>query len=289
MAGSAGAIGAPVRVGRYQMILTGASFATRLATVDNTYLAEKGKKLLILNFTVQNPGKVDLGYDWSSIAFSVVGAGTDNFEYENAVFNPEKLSGVNVELKPAQKIPLIAFIQVPANDPIPKLIAKSENAPVVRYDLKGKVKKYTGPYASADGVTVLENGVGKLGEKAEAGLFDISVDKVEEASGPLGNIEAPEGRKLVVVSVTYTNPTKQDQALDWGAYEGAMVDANDESFEWVNDLLRGVGNEPLNTTLKPGQTVKGRMVFFASKDATPAKLTLSYGGGNRSLVYKLTP
>ena len=39
-------------------------------------VAAKGKKYLVLSFTVQNPGKADLPFDWGKIGFTVVGADT---------------------------------------------------------------------------------------------------------------------------------------------------------------------------------------------------------------------
>jgi len=54
-----------------------------------------------------------------------------------------------------------------------------------------------------------------------------------------------------------------------------MKDANDEDIEF-KALLRAVGNKALTAELKPGQSVKGRLVFAAGKDAQAGTLTFTW-------------
>src|SRR5689334_974896 len=105
LAGSAGTIGMPAKLGPYQFTLLGVSFATRVAHESDTAVADKGKKYLIINYTVQNPGKADLAFDWASIHFTVVSADNANHENLEIVLNPEKMTRINLEIKPAQKVP----------------------------------------------------------------------------------------------------------------------------------------------------------------------------------------
>ena len=283
LAGTVGVIGTPSRIGKFQIILTGASFATRVNYSD-TAVAEKGKKFLVLNYTLQNPGKEELGVDWSSVRFTVVSADNTNHENVELILNPEKMSPVSLQLKPAQKAPFVTFIEVPADDPIPKLIVQSEGAPVIRFDLKGKVKKFTGMYAAPDGVKVLDTGNAKLKEKVELGFFDFVVEKVEESTAALGEITAEEDKKLVVVQVAYTNPGQVGRALDWGTYTLAMKDANNEGIDFRDTLLRAVGNTGLSAEIKPGETVRGRLIFSAAKEAKPDSLMFSLGEGRSAVI-----
>jgi hypothetical protein len=64
LTGSTAVMGTPGRIGPYQFTLTGARFATRIVHRGDTAVAHKDKKFLVLNYTVQNPGKEDLAYDY---------------------------------------------------------------------------------------------------------------------------------------------------------------------------------------------------------------------------------
>ena len=74
LAGTAGEIGTPARLSVYQFILTSASFATRVSHNNDTAIADKGQKFLVLNFTVQNPGKQIVRLGAGSVKFTVVSA-----------------------------------------------------------------------------------------------------------------------------------------------------------------------------------------------------------------------
>ena len=288
LAGTVGTIGVPARVGKFQFVLTGASFATRVDHTD-TAIADKGKKFLVLRYTLQNPGTQELGLDWAQVRFTVVGADNANHENAELVLNPETMSPLNLQLKPAQKVPCVTFVEVPATDPVPKLIVQNESAPVVRYDLKGKIKKFTGLFAAPDGVTALDAGVAKLAQKVDLGYFDFVVEKVEESAAALGEVAPEDGKKLVVVQVAFTNPGKMARSLDWSVYALSMKDANNEPVDFLQTLLRAVGNTVLTAEVNPGETVRGRLIFSAAKEARPDSLAFAYGEGRSAVVSLKAP
>jgi hypothetical protein len=276
-------IGTPARLGPYQFILTSASFATRVVH-DDTAVAEKGQKFLVLNFTVQNPGKAAVRLGTGAIKFTVVSADNENHESADELLNPETMRLIEIEVKPAQKVPVVAYVAVPAGDPIPKLIVSSGEAPVLRFDLKGKVKKFIGMFAAPDGVTALDIGKAKIGEKIELGHLDITVEKIEESPTAIGEMDLPEGQKVVILTVAYSNSTKVTRAIDSASYVLSMKDANDETIEYRETLLRAVGNTALTENIKPGETKRGRLIFAAAKEATPANVTFGWGEGRAVLV-----
>lgn len=284
LAGSPGVIGTPARLGKYQFTLTGASFATRIGHSTDTVIAEKGKKFLVLNFSVQNPGKDNLPFVWDSIRFTVVSA--DNVNHENAetVMNPETMARIDLELKPAQKVPAMTWVEVPAADPIPKLMAISGDAPALRFDLKGKVKKFTGRFADPNAVTVLDAGSVTTGEKVELGHFDFTVEKVEEVMQAVGDVEPAEGQKLIVVTIAYSNPHRVPHNLDWSSYALEMKDLNNEVIEYRETLYRAVGDAQLSGDVKPGETVRGRLLFAAPKKVTAGSLLFTWPAGRRVKV-----
>jgi hypothetical protein len=283
LAGAAGTIGMPAKLGPYLFTLVGVSFATRVAHVDDTAVADKGKKYLIINYTVQNPGKVSQAFDWASIHFTVVSAENANHENLEIVLNPEKMTRINLEIKPAQKVPAMTYVEVPATDPIPKLIAASGNGPVLRFDLKGKVKKYTGMYAAPDGITVLDVGNAKIGEKVELGQFDFTIEKVEESETAIGEVDLPEGQKLFVATIAFTNASKLNRALDSASYNITMKDTNGEPIEY-RKLIRAIGMSDINQEIKAGELLRGRMLFVGPKEAKAASITMGYGEGRAALI-----
>jgi hypothetical protein len=271
--------GPPVRVGPYQVSILDATFATRANSTEQSRIADPGQKYLVLTVGVQNPSKEDLPLGWADLVFTVVGADTNNYKYLEEILSTDKLTPVNTSIKPLQKMPVLTYIPVPAADPIHKLMIQYRDGDAVRFDLRGKVKKPTGPYAGSDGVTVLDQGKGKLGEKAEVGFFDVKVVKVDTLTSSLGEVELEEGKKLYLVTAEFTNPTKEDMSLSWGTYEPVLADENDEPIAYKSVLVRAVGPDNINMQLKAGGTVTGRWIFQGRPDATPTKLEISTSGG----------
>jgi hypothetical protein len=284
LAGSVGVIGKPATLGKYQFALVSASFATRVVAQDAMILAPKGKKFLILNYTVQNPTQGPLDFARGDIRFTVVGADNADHEDSQNIYAPDTMAPLAVSLKPVQKIPVLTYVEVPANDPIPKLMAMSGAAPVLRFDLKGKVKKFTGPFAKADGVTVEEAGSVPVGTKFEAGTYDVVVEKVEDVTTNLGEFELGEDRKFIVVTITLTNASKTDLPIDTGFLNFSMKDAAGEDVEFGGSVLKGVGNTYLSGTLKPGASVKARVLFTAAKDANASSVTVTSTETERSVT-----
>jgi len=279
----------PTRIGAYQLIIKSAKFASRFSTSDENYIAEAGKKFLILDITVQNPSTSDINYSWASLDFTVVGAETDNFPYLPVAINPEKLTPLDLSLKPKQTIPAQVAIKVPSNDPIHKLMVKaSSDGQPTRFDLRNKVAKYTGSYANADGITINDNAEFSLGQSFTSDAFNVVVDKVESAPSPIGDYELSEGELFFVAFATISNPTTIDEQLDWGIFEAGMVDQNGEPIESSSAMLRAVGNDSVNTKLKAGQSIKVRILFHGNKNLIPTKLSLKARASERTATLKLT-
>jgi len=241
LAGTAGEIGTPARLGPYQFTLMNAGFATRVSHNNDTAIADKGQKFLLLNFTVQNPSKQIIRLGAGMVKFTVVSADNENHENADILLNPETMAPLDIEVKPAQKVPVLAYIPVPAADPIPKVMVSSGESPVLRFDLKGKVKKFTGMFAAPDGVKALDVGSAKIGDKVELGALDFTVEKVDESSTAIGDWDVPEGKKLVILTIVYSNSTKIARGLDSATYSISMKDSNDETIEYREVLLKAVG------------------------------------------------
>ncbi len=283
LAGSVGIIGKPATLGKYQFTLVGARFATRLAHKEDVAIAKKGMKFLVVSYMIQNPSSTELSFDWGEIQFTMVGADGADHENEKMALNPDTMATVSNVLKPVQKIPLVTFIEVPANDPIPKLMVASGKAPVLRFDLKGKVKPFTGPYASKDGIVVKDGGEAKVGEKFECGPYDVQIGQTADVNATIGDKELGDGQKFIVVTATFTNAASTPQNIDWGNFTAKLKDAAGEAVDYVS-LFKSGSDVPLNNPLKPGESVKGRFIFMAAKATTGASVTIGYGDDGRSVT-----
>ena len=98
------------------------------------------QKLLILHYTIQNPLPKEQSYSGNRVRFTTVDAQDENQEMISSIAREGTTENLTISLKPAQKIDVTAAIMVSADGVVPKLIVEREQgAPVIRYDLRGKV------------------------------------------------------------------------------------------------------------------------------------------------------
>jgi hypothetical protein len=222
-----------------------------------------------------------------------------NHEDLQAVTREGTMEPVEVYLKPAQKLEVQSALMVPAAGVIPKLIlTREEGDPVVRYDLRGKVKPIAAPFADpadAAGATSRPTAPVPMGTYYPCGAFDMKVDSVTYTRAPLGigeSAQAPEdGKRYVSIVFSFRNMTNREERYYWATFAPELRDADGEKVEYPQVLLKASRNEVAEGKLKPGEEARARM-YFVLPDETAAKtLTLaealdsdpSYG-----LVYDLS-
>lgn len=288
LAGTDGVIAKPVRIGDFQFTLLSAKFDTRVTTREDTWIAAKGKKYLVLNFAVQNPGQTELTLEKESLSFTVVGADTNNYQSEPTLVNPEKLEPISMSLKPVQKVPGMVFIEVPGDDPIFKLMVRSRESKVIRYDLRGKTAKSESMFADKAGVTLADTAKAKIGQKIELGYFNLTLDSVDESTTAIGSKAPDEGKKLVVLHVTFTNPSYKPHNLERSTYKFEVLDANGEKMEFSEDLIKASSTDTIVESVDPSKSMKGRLIYFAPKDAKATTVTVELPDG-RSVTIPVTP
>ncbi|HWG84138.1 MAG TPA: hypothetical protein VNT60_01550, partial [Deinococcales bacterium] len=196
LAGGEGALGKTYTLGKdnqaLNFTLDSAEFSvTRVTMGGYVYAPKPNEKLLILRFTVQNPTKSEARLAYHSFKMTAVDATDINHEMDSYIAREGTSDIIDVALKPAQKIQAYSVIKVPAAGPIPKLIVargSGSNTPVVRYDLRGKVKALTAPFAEttdASGVTAAETVTAKAGTYYPGKNFDLKLDSVAFSSEPM--------------------------------------------------------------------------------------------------------
>ena len=135
----------------------------------------------------------------------MVDATNANREYsQNIGQEADSLALGTMSLKPAQKVDLYTYIVVAAGGEIPKLIVKRGDGPVLRYDLRGKVKALPAPFADpsdSTGSTALKEVPAQMAAYAPTGVFDVKVESATYTDATYADHEPEEGTRHLLVTV----------------------------------------------------------------------------------------
>jgi hypothetical protein len=248
----------------------------RVLIGGETIAPKADEKLLLLKYTVQNPNKTPLSYDWGTLKFTAVDLQNTNREAAPHVGNAATKDKLFIELKPAQKIAAYAAIAVPAKGVVPKLIVQHhDGGPVLRYDLRTVVKGLEAPYAGTDKSTALPEVKGESGQFYPLLDFDVKLVSTAYVATPLGEHELEEGQRFFVATITLKNQSAIPALYDWGTLLPSLITADDEKNEFSGIMLKTARNEGAHGELKPGQEYTGRLLFRIPKDIAAKTLHLS--------------
>jgi hypothetical protein len=259
--------------------LTGAHYAVERTNIgQDAYPPAVGEKLLVLDFTVHNPNKFELNYDWGMLGFTAVDAQNVNHEYVSNVGDPASKERLSIVLKPAQKAQVYTAIKVPAKGVIPKLIVKFTYDGVLRYDLRDQVKELEAPFADpADktGASALSEITGTPDRYYPLLGYDAKLVKTEFSAGPLGENAAEEGNRFFITTITFKNAAPYESNYDFGTFVPELLDADGENVSWGQILLKSGRPEPAGGRLKPGQEYTARFVWQVPNDLRVKTLRFS--------------
>ncbi|MES2463611.1 MAG: hypothetical protein V4671_23805 [Armatimonadota bacterium] len=283
--GDFGKLGTTYTVGTREPInftLRSAEYSATPYTIDgNTWVPRADQKLLILHYTLHNPVQREQPVSWSSLRFTAVDAQDKNQEMIDAVGRDGTSDRLSVILKPAQKIDAVAAVLVPAEGVVPKLIVEREKgAPVVRFDLRGKVKPLTAPIADASdssGVTARKEVPAVKGTFYATGVFDTRLDEVAYVKGPLLNREAGAGKRYFTAVLTLKNRTNRPQTYYWGYFLADLKDADGEKTATAQALLKATRDEANSGEIAPGEEARIRYFFPIPDNVTGKTLRFAEG------------
>jgi hypothetical protein len=299
MAGDNGQLGQNYMVGakgeELVFTLTSAEYTVARTMVggDPSEMAvPKGdEKVLLLRFSVQNPQKVDLDYNGGSFVITAVDAKDVN-HVVSFVGRQGTSEQVNLQLKPAQKLDIFTAVTVPAAGQVPKLIIqRGDGNPVLRYDLRGKVKQLVAPFvdpADATGATARPEVTAKLATFYPLMLFDVRMDATAFTPGPLEGQEAEEGKRFLTATVTLKNLHVVAIEYAGGTFQANLTLASGEKVESNGMLLRPNRDEATNGTLKPGETVTVRLYFLIPTSDAPKTLRLQETDQSRTYAFDIS-
>lgn len=271
--------------------LKSAEFSTsQLVIGENTIIPKANEKLLVLHFTVQNPGKSESFVRWDSLRFTAVDSVNLNHEAENFWGDEKNHSNVEIKLKPAQKIDAYCGILVPAKGVVPKLIVMSSDdndGPILRYDLRDKVSPLKAPVADpsdSTNATALEKVKAEFNTSYSYANFDINVEKYGYISDAIDDNAPDEDNRYMVFTLLAKNKSRENQLLRFDTVDAVLNSTDGESLEYGGMILANA-NRSFGKEIAPDGEMQVRIYFNVNKDSTPKTLELREG---ESRAYEFT-
>ena len=287
LAGGQGEIGKAYTLGKNSPInfmLKSAEYSILRYTLNDLVAPKFNQKMLVLRFTVQNPSKSDLNIYYGSLKFTAVDDKNQNVEFDGYWSRDGESSKLDIALKPAQKIEVYAVAAVPANAKIPKLIVQhgNETVPVVRYDLSGKIKPLSAPFADpADpsGSTALEVVEAKAGTYYPMGALDVKLEGTAFSGEKIDNKTPAEGKRFLIATVSVKNAAiAQNINVSYSRFAIQLTDAEGASISFDGYIIKPSRDEKLDTELKPGAETKFRVYFELPNDLGGKTLSIHETG-----------
>ncbi|MCE5198148.1 MAG: DUF4352 domain-containing protein [Armatimonadota bacterium] len=255
------------------------------------YVPTAEEKLLVLHMVYHNPQPSEQYVRWDTLGFTVVDPQSQNHDgLKDLGMEKDKL-GCSMSMKPAQKIEVYGVMMVPAAAEMPKLIIKSSDELVLRYNLKGKVKGLQAPFADpADktGATALATINAQMGTYYPFGEFSVKIDSAEYSDKTqMADIELEEGQRFLVVQMGVKNVSAGNQFLRWDSITSKVTDTDDTDVSDCRDMLQKSKDKSFSADVKPGQELTVRCIYIIPDDTDLKSLSEQLGEG-RTFIFDLS-
>ncbi len=260
----------------------------QLVIGDSIYYPGPEEKFLVLRYNVHNPQHQEVLVRWDTFDVTAVDAKNENHEFSQNAGVEKTNSSLEMQLKPAQKVDAFTYVSVPAAGEIPKVIFKSRDDLVLRYDLKGKVKPLPAPYADpADptGATALSKVPAKMGEAYPICEYSFTLDSVSLSDTPIADMELAEGNRYLVLKATVKDVAPSQQMLRFDTFSPVLRDEDGATVEYSQNLLAASRDKSIETQMDPGQEMKVRIIYQVPKDLGLKTLSISREGA-RAYEYR---
>jgi len=258
---------------------------------DRLYTVKNDEKFLILHMIYHNPQHSDRFVRWDSFGFTAVDVHDQNHDGLLDLGAETDNTSVSMNLKPAQKKDVYAAMIVPAAGEIPKLMIKSGDQQVLRYNLIGNVKGLPEVYADTtdkSGATALSKINAVPGTSYSVGVFSFKLNKAGYADiSKLGDAKASEGEKLYVINFTLKNMSKGNAFFRWDSFQRKLTDADGVGIGDCLDVFQASKDRSFGDNLLPAQELTLRYVFNVPADNAPKTFTVGTGIG-RTFVFDIS-
>ncbi len=262
----------------------------RMSVGDESVAPEGDEKLLVLHMTIQNPQSRERRLYWGDLEFTAVDAMNVNREWSQELGIESTGHPTDLDLKPAQKINLFTAVVVPASGVVPKLIVKSGEGKVLRYDLRGMVLPLVAPFADPEdetGATALTKIVAEADVYYPMGLFDVKFEGTEFPALDGWDDPPEEGEGYVAIEIRLRNGSADEERLYSDAFRAALRTTEGEKIEWDAEFLQASRNESVDADLEPGDEMGARVFFRAPAGVSLVRCEFSEGENGRVYVLDL--
>jgi hypothetical protein len=289
LAGGEGVVGKTYSLGKtdnaLNFTLTGLEYSLTPVTMDTIVYAPKAsEKLLVLRYTVQNPQKRDVPLNYANFKITAVDAKDVNHVFDNYVARDGTTEIYNASLKPAQKVSLLAAFAVPAAGPIPKLIIeRNDGSPVVRYDLRGKVKPLVAPFADpsdSSGASALSEVPAQLGVFYPGMSLGVKLEGAVFSTDKMDGKPPADGKRYLIATLgikNLTGATANPVRFDYSNFKFELRDAGGDKQVFNGYLIKAARDEHADGSLKSGEEYRFRVYFALPSDLTAKTLAVSEG------------
>jgi hypothetical protein len=237
LTGWEGALGEMFTLGTnppFNFTLKKAAYSAGRVNIGESPFWPKGdEKLLVLHFTVQNVKPTAMHFGSYYLNIKAVDSGGVTREYVRQIAREKTGESLSMTLNPGQKIDAYTAIPVAAWGEVPKLIvgnAYTAKAPIVRYDLRGKVAKLAAPFAEPkDGTTALKLIAAKAGKfYPVTGSFDARLESVTYSSEKIKNYAPGAGKRFCIATFTLQNKSLRPYHFSQSVFRADLKDVDGE-------------------------------------------------------------
>ncbi len=253
---------------------------------EDIYVAGPAQRLLILNFTVQNPLKKDMRLNSSSFRFTAVSP-----DDENQTFRGYLLSGVNQkhleqDLKPAQKVKCTVVFPIYAEGEVSKVIvSRSENTPILRYDLSGKLTPKMTSIFSPNGFDLIDT-VTAPQPLVDLAEYEVEFGGIEFTNEKIQGYAPDDGYKYAVIKLAFKNRLIKDSFLSFAYIAPLLSDSNGQKYSWNTALLFPNSNDTVYQPLSAGDdALKTRIYYKVKEGVNEFKFSLQHVQSKRTVRF----
>ena len=289
LAGGDGVLGKTYSLGKGSLLnftLNSVEYRVEPLTVGTSVLFPKDtEKLLVLHFTAQNPQKNDMLVNLSSFKFTAVDKIDVNHTFQGDLTREGAPVVYYENLKPAQKVSLMAAWTVPAAGPVPKLIVAREDGPVVRYDLRGlaKVPSVFADPADASGSTALAVAPGVIGAGYAVGPFQATVQSARFSTDVMEGHKPDKGKKYFVATIALkyaVDKAAGKTGYSWATLQYELLTSEGDRVTFTGNLLKPNRDARAEGDLLPGDEVAYRVYFLLDEVVGVKALRVQYGSSH---------
>jgi hypothetical protein len=258
---------------------------------NEIYSAESSEKLLVLRFVVQNPAPRDVEVNYRTFGLTAVDEKDVNHKFESYFARVGESDEYAVNLKPSQRVELVAVQKIPANVRIVKLLVESKlenGAPIVRYDLSGKVTPLPAPYSS-DGFSALPQVAAQIGQSYVLQNFSAKVEQIAFSNAQIEGRTPDEGKRFLVATISLKNlTTRSTLNVDYNTILSGLEDADGGTRGNENYLVRPSNGEVFSAQVRPGAEVRFNAYYQVDNGVGFKTFTLREGATGRVFTYDIS-